>query len=163
MTCMHSDAGATPVGILADLNAVAAASVIYLRLWHDGAKSQSKIWNQFAVTLGFAQGRKSLQAFDRLCALCALHGHQPMIKRTVNCHYLGSDEACFANFITTAADGVQADAMLIATLLVPPNIAPLITSLATDFGMALKQMHLDTPKALDGQIKPLFPPQVTLH
>ena len=88
---MHSDAGATPVGILADLNAVAAASVIYLRLWHDGAESQSKIWNQFAVTLGFAQGRKSLQAFDRFCALCALHGHRPMIKRTVNCHYLGSD------------------------------------------------------------------------
>ena len=163
MTCTHSQPGATPVGILTDLEAIAAASVIYLRLWHNGAESQSKVWNEFAVGLGSVQGRAALQAFDQLCALYAMHGRRPMIHHDVSCHCLGSDEACYANFITTAADGEHADAMLIATLLVQPNIAPLIASLATDFGRALKQMHLGAPKALDRQSKSLFPPKVTLH
>ena len=148
MTRTHSQPEATPVGILTDLEAIAVASVIYLRLWHNGAESQSKVWNELAVGLGSVQGRKALQAFDQLRALWEMHGRRPMIQHDVNCHCLGPDEACFANFITTAADGEHADAMLIATLLVQPNIAPLIASLATDFGLALKQMHLGAPKAL---------------
>ena len=163
MTCTHSQRGATPVGILADLEAIAAASVTCLRPRHDGAESQSKVSNGLAAGLGSVQGRKASQAFDQFCALCSMHGCRPMIQYDVNCHFFGSDEDCSATFITTAADGEQADAMLTARVLVQPNIAPPIASLATDFGLALKQIHLGAPEALDGQSKPLFPPKVTLH
>ena len=55
---------------------------------------------------------------------------------------MGSDEACFANFIATAVDGEREDTLLIATLLVRPDIAPIIASLATQFGLALKRMQM---------------------
>jgi hypothetical protein len=36
--------------------------------------------------------------------------------------------------------------MLIATLLVRADMAPLVASLAADFGLALKRMHLSAPR-----------------
>jgi hypothetical protein len=38
--------------------------------------------------------------------------------------------------------------LLIATLLVRPDVAPLIASLATNFGLALKRMHLASPREM---------------
>jgi hypothetical protein len=38
--------------------------------------------------------------------------------------------------------------LLIATLLVRPDVAPLIASLATNFGFALKRMHLASPREM---------------
>ena len=66
----------------------------------------------------------------------------------ITCKCIGSDESCFANFIATAATGEHEDAMLIATLLVRADFAPIITSLATDFGLALMLMNLSSPKDL---------------
>ena len=62
--------------------------------------------------------------------------------------HVSSDESCFAKFIATAVDGERDDAPLIATLLVRPDVAPLIASLATNFGLALKRMHLVSPREL---------------
>ena len=56
------------------------------------------------------------------------------MRHSVTCKCLGSDESCFANFIATATDGQREDAMLIATLLVRADMAPLVASLAADFG-----------------------------
>ena len=67
------------------------------------------------------------------------------MRHSVTCKCLGSDESCFANFIATATDGQREDAMLIATLLVRANMAPLVASLAADFGLALKRMRLSAP------------------
>ena len=59
--------------------------------------------------------------------------------------------SCFANFIACTATGDREDAMLIATLLVRPDVAPLITALATDFGHALMRMNLAAPKDIPSQ------------
>ena len=64
----------------------------------------------------------------------------------ITCKCIGSDEACFASFIATAATGEREDAMLISTLLVRADIGPIITSLAADFGLALVRMNLSSPK-----------------
>ena len=56
---------------------------------------------------------------------------------------------CFANFVMTAATGERDDAMLIATLLVRPDVAPVVTSVATEVGLALCQMSLRLPLAAD--------------
>ncbi len=66
---------------------------------------------------------------------------------SVQCACLGADESCFANFIATAATGEREDAMLIATLLVRPDVAPIVTSLAADFGLALIRMRPRRPLA----------------
>ncbi len=151
--------GGAPVGMIAELDGIEAASVIYLRLWCNGPDTQADVWNDLTDSLGIGRGRKAVDAFEQLCGLCARHGRRPLMRHSIECKCLGADEACFANFIATAADGDRDDAMLIATLLVRPDVAPLIASLATDFGLALKQMNLAAPKAL-AEVPPIYP---TLH
>lgn len=163
MTIAREKRGGAPVGFITELDGIEAASVIYLRLWCNGPESQASVWNDFASSLGATQGRKILQSFEDLCNLCTQYGRRPLMRHSVNCKCLGSDESCFANFIATAATGDRDDAMLIATLLVRPDVAPLITSLATDFGLALKRMNLRAPKHMAGEEPPLDSQPTTLH
>lgn len=148
MTQANSNRGGAPVGLVTELDSVEAASVVYLRLWLDGPDAQAQVWNDFATSLGPDQGRKALQSFDDLCSLCARHGRRPLMRHSVQCECLGADESCFANFIATAATGEREDAMLMATLLVRPDMAPIIASLAADVGLAFRRMRLGAPRDL---------------
>ena len=139
--------GGAPVGFLNELDSIEAASVIYLRLWCDGPDAQAQICNDFASQLGTDQGKRALKSFEDLCALCARHGRRPLMRHSVQCNCLGADESCFANFIATAATGEREDAMLFATLLVRPDMAPLVASLAADVGLAFKRMGVSAPRA----------------
>ena len=149
MTITLEKRGGTPVGLMAELDRIGAASVIYLRMWYAGPLSKADVWNDFASILGLDHGRRTLKAFENLCSLCLQHGRRPLVRHAINCKCIGSDESCFANFITTAANGEREDAMLIATLLVRTDIAPLITSLAIDFGLALMKMNLRALKEIN--------------
>jgi hypothetical protein len=162
MTSAQSKRGGAPVGFITELGGIEAASVICLRLWCDGPDSQSQVWNKLASALGAGPCRRAVQAFEKLLGFCIQHGRRPLMRHAVNCNCLGADESCFANFIATAAEGEREDAMLIATLLVRADVAPLITSLATDFGLALKRMQLCASKNKAPDRKPT-PSQVTLH
>ena len=146
MTNSQQKRGGAPVGYITELDGVEAASVIYLRLWCNGPDSRTSVWNDFVFHLGAERGRKALQSFEDLCRLCCQHGRRPLMRHSVNCNCLGSDESCFASFIRTASTGDREDALLIATLLVRADVAPMITSLATEFGLALKRMNLCAPR-----------------
>tara|TARA_R110002020_G_scaffold431735_1_gene641766 strand:+ start:448 stop:915 length:468 start_codon:yes stop_codon:yes gene_type:complete len=147
--------GAASVGTIRDLNGIEAASVLYLRLWCDGAAAQQTVRNEFAATLGEEAGQRALRNFEQLFALCREHGRRPLMRHGLDCQCLGADEACFARFIDTAATGEREDAMLIATLLVRVDMAPLITALAADVGHAFLRMRPESAA-------PATPPR-TLH
>lgn len=146
MTVSNHNRGRASVGHVAELDGIEAASVIYLRLWCDGPEAQEQVWNDFASCLGPDQGRKALKSFGDLCALCSHHGRRPLMRHAVECKCLGADESCFANFIATAATGEREDALLFATLLVRPDVAPLIASLAAEVGLAFMRMRLGAPR-----------------
>ncbi|MBT7800289.1 MAG: hypothetical protein HN551_03435 [Tateyamaria sp.] len=160
MTADKKKHGGTPVGVIAELDSIEAASVIYFRLWCNGSVAQAQIWNDFASVLGPGYGRKAMKSFEELCTLCTRHGRRPLMRHSLQCKYLGADESCFANFIATAATGEREDALLIATLLVRPDMAPLIASLANYVGLAFKKMHLGAPKDISSE---QFPLSKTLH
>jgi hypothetical protein len=151
MSVAQDKRGGAPVGFIAELDGIEAASVIYLRLWCDGPEAKAAMWNDFACSLGTDYGSGAFKAFEDLCSLCTTHGRRPLMRHSLNCKCLGADESCFANFIACAATGDREDAMLIATLLVRPDVAPLITALATDFGHALMRMNLAAPKDIPSQ------------
>ncbi|WP_342077833.1 hypothetical protein [Yoonia sp. SS1-5] len=150
MTIPFENRGGAAVGFVADLDAVTAASVIYLRMWCNGPDTQACVSNDLAATLGVGRGRKAVQAFDELCRICARHGRRPLMRHAVTCKCVGADEACFGNFVAIAAEGDRDDAMLMATLLVRPDVAPLVVSLAAEFGLALMQMNLSAPREIAG-------------
>ncbi|MHA6262362.1 hypothetical protein ACXYMO_04100 [Arenibacterium sp. CAU 1754] len=143
MTAPQTHRGGAPVGYISDLDAVEASVVLYLRLWHDGAAGQSRMWNDFARLLGPKTGRRALRSFEQLCGLCARHGRRPFLRHDVVCKCLGADEACLAQFISAAAQGDRKDAMLIATLLVRADVASSLVALAEAVGLALQRMTLE--------------------
>ncbi|MBU2983371.1 hypothetical protein KO498_16310 [Lentibacter algarum] len=147
MSISSAQRGGAPVGFLSELDALEAASVIYLRSWCEGARGNDKMLSDFSSCLGERQGQHAMGAFEELCRLCAQFGRRPLMRHALNFKCLGSDEACFANFIGAAANRDRDDAMMIATLLVRSDMAPQITSLATDFGLALKRMNMSSRQA----------------
>ena len=155
--------GGAPVGFITELDGIEAASVIYLRLWCEGPEARASVESDLEVSLGLEHGRQALNAFKDLCGLCAKHGRRPLMRHSVNCKCLGSDESCFANFIGAAATGEHDDAMMIATLLVRPDVAPLITALAIDFGLALRRMNLSAPKDMGRNFAHTHSHSNTLH
>ncbi len=155
--------GGAPVGFLTELDGLEAASVIYLRLWCDGPDSQSQVSNDFETSLGTDSGRKAVKTFEELCSLCARHGRRPLMRHSLSCKCLGADESCFANFVASAATGEREDAMLIATLLVRPDMAPVVTALAADFGHALMRMNLAGPKDVARAHPSIHSHPTTLH
>lgn len=134
--------GGAPVGYITELEPIEAGAVLYLRLWCDGPDSQAQVWNDFAVALGPKNGRKALKSFERLCDLCVRHGRRPLMRHHVTCKCLGADESCFANFVGYASEGEREDALLIATTIVRPDMAPSLVGLAQEFGLALRRMAL---------------------
>jgi len=159
MSVASQPVGAAAVGLISELDSIRAASVLYLRLWCDSPETRSEVRQDFAVALGAGQGAQAVQSLSELCTLCVAHGRRPLVRHAVQCRCLGSDESCFANFIATAAEGDREDAMLIATLLVRADMAPALTALAADLGLALRRMRLSTPRDMS-QAKPQ---SATLH
>ena len=148
MNAMSPQRGGAPVGFVTELGPIEAGAVLYLRLWCDGPDAQAQVWNDFATALGPDSGRKALKSFEALCDLCARHGRRPLMRHNVSCACLGADESCFANFIGYASEGEREDALLIATTIVRPDIAPSLVGLAQDFGLALRQMAIKADRPL---------------
>ncbi|HEY9038405.1 MAG TPA: hypothetical protein VIN05_05635 [Roseovarius sp.] len=142
MSVQPKSRGGVPVGQLTHLEGLEAASVLYLRLWCDGARSRQAVRDDFDMALGPDHGAAAAEAWGTLLELCADHCRRPLMRHAVTCTCLGADESCFANFIATAAEGAREDAMLMATLIVRADMAPILTSLACECGLALKCMAL---------------------
>ncbi|MEM6635731.1 MAG: hypothetical protein AAF667_07550 [Pseudomonadota bacterium] len=142
MSAAGSHRGGAPVGYLTELGPVEAGAVMYLRLWCDGPDSKRQVWSDFANALGPQEGSEALRSFECLCDLCVRHGRRPLMRHHVSCKCLGADESCFANFIGYASEGERDDALLIATTIVSPNMAPALVGLAQEFGLALRRMAL---------------------
>lgn len=155
--------GGGPVGLLTDLSGIEAASVIYLRLWCDGPAGKDCIQNDLTGVLGHATGRRAMQSFENLCRLCTEHGRRPLMRHCVTCKCLGADEACFANFVAAAATGDREDAMLIATLLVRADFAPLVTAAATNVGLTFLRMNLSTARTEPAEMTDHHARHSTLH
>ena len=98
MTQSAHKRGGAPMGYITDLDAIEAASVVYLRLWNDGSVAKSRVLDDFNASLGTQHGQRATRSFEELCSLCARFGRRPLMRHAVTCKCLGADEACFANF-----------------------------------------------------------------
>ena len=136
--------GGSPVGLVADLDAVEAGAVLCLRLWCGDASTRVQVGSDLSSALGAAAGRQALGALDGMCRLCAGHGRRPILHHQVGCACLGADEACFARIVGAASDGDREDAALIATLMVRPDFAMTLAGHAETLGLALRRMAVLT-------------------
>ncbi len=145
MTCPPMPRGAAPVGHLSELGIIETVSVLYMRQWCKGGPARNDVWRDFRRGFGETRGEQLSASFDQLCEFCLLSGRRPLARHSIGCPFIGADEACFANLIATAAEAEHEDTLLMACLLVRADVAPLVSGLAMDFGLALKRLRLAVP------------------
>ncbi|PWE31176.1 hypothetical protein DDZ14_14235 [Maritimibacter sp. 55A14] len=130
-----SEHGAAPVARLDALPPLEALLVRHLRLWCAGPEHQAEVWNALATALGPAAARPCLNALERLIGLMTRCGRRPLMRHGTECVCVGSDEAVFARFVATAAEGAREDAMLIASLMMRPDMLGCAVDLAGTLGV----------------------------
>ncbi len=143
----HQPKGAAAVGRISDYDPLSVAAITYLRMWCESPDTQHAMMEELVDTLGAARGHRAIEAMSDLCSLCVKHGRRPFCRHGLHCSCVGADEACFAQLVSEAVDGDREDAMLIAILMVRPDLAPMAASHAARFGVALRQMSLKVPRA----------------
>lgn len=149
--------GGAPVGHLLELPDIEQGAVACLRLWCDGPDAQARLWRDLSAALGTAHGSTALKALERLLTLVVRHGRRSLMCHGTDCRCVGGDEAAFANLVAAAAAGERKDALLLASLLVHPGMAPEAADLAAQFGLALRRMAIGRPPTAE-----IFRPEV-LH
>lgn len=142
----RSPRGAAPVGHVADLDPIEAGAVRCLRLWCEADGPQSLVARDFVASLGAEAGGRAAETFSELCALCVRYGRRPLMHHATGCACVGADEACFARLVGAAGAGAREDAMLIASLLVRPDVAPGLAILAERIGLCLRRAAMSAPR-----------------
>lgn len=109
-----------------------------IRLWsEDEGAGNATLAEAVAGRIGRERAQRFISLFGDLMTLMAEHARRPMLRHRPACSCVGADEAVFANFVVAATHGPREDAMLIATLLLRPDVAPLAVSLAQTLGLEL--------------------------
>ncbi|MEM8579996.1 MAG: hypothetical protein AAGF50_02210 [Pseudomonadota bacterium] len=137
----HPIRGAAPVGKLNEFPKWEAELVQNLRLWMDGNEGRSEVWNTYASALGKTSATASLNAFERLLLMIDTNMLRPMVRHSVGCRCLGSDEAVFLHLVRTASAGDLHEATMIATLIVRSANAEPLALLAASVGETLRLLH----------------------
>lgn len=128
--------GGAPVGHLDSLPPLGELSVRALRRWcDDGALALAR---DLGLALGDPGGEEAASALDALFRHCLAGGRRPFMHHGGGCPCLGADEAAFAELVQTATEGEREDALLLACLMVRPDLAPLLVHLAQAAGLALR-------------------------
>lgn len=133
---MSHQRGAAPVAHLDELPPTEARLILALRHWCEGPEAQAELWNDIALEMGPARGRHWLSRFEELLSLVLNQGRRPMMRHGLGCRCVGADEAVFAHFVSLAATGEREEAMLVASLLIRADLAPIAVSLAQQLGLA---------------------------
>lgn len=142
---LRSPRGAAAVAMLQELPNAEVLLVRSLRLWCEGEPGQRQLERDFALSLGEACGARAYQQVDAVLRLMLENCRRPLIRHAASCRCVGSDEAVFAQLVTSAASGEREDAMMVACLLVRADIAPSLCAAAEGLGVELLRGGLRSP------------------
>lgn len=136
----HHARGGASVAVLNSFEAWESNLVMNLRLWCEGPAGQAQVWNEFATKFPKGSAQEEMQAFETLLNTLIQHAMRPLVRHSVACSCVGSDECIFLNLVRTAADGHLTDAALISTLIVGPAHAEHIAILAGQVGASARHL-----------------------
>lgn len=137
---MRPDRGAAPVAHVADLPDEEVWMIAAIRLWsEEQGAGNADLAEAVAARIGPQRGRRVVSIFSDLMTLMAEHARRPILRHKPSCSCVGADEAVFVNFISAATHGPREDAILIATLLMRPDMAAIAVSLAQSLGLELRR------------------------
>ena len=128
--------GSALVGRVADLPPAEGWWIRAFRQWNGEAGNLAE---DMAGLFGADRAERILSRFGELMKILSLHARRPLAAQGSDCTSLCSDEAVFALLCTTATHGAREDAMMIACLMVRPDVAPIAVSLAQSLGLEVER------------------------
>lgn len=135
-------------GRLAGLAALDARLIRHLRHWAEGASGTAKVTADLADCLGPARAARIVQLWAELLDIFDRFGHRPLDILAPDADGVSADEAGFARLVALAAEGNREDAMFAALMMVRADLSPIVTSLATQVGLSVRQSLLMDDTAL---------------
>ncbi len=130
--------GAAPVALLDEISDEESYAISFLRHWSSDEKSKTKVIAELVKHLGKHRAPDAEQCLDTLHFFLTTHPITPIIYHDLTCDCVGAHEACFANFITLAANAKKKDALIFASLLVNPRFLEVFHQSGEKFGLAIK-------------------------
>ena len=105
--------------------------------WCTEPQAPNRLQTELAERQGAAAAAGIAADFGDLMLFFARHARRPMLRHDVDCPCAGADECVFARFVALAAEGAREDAVLMAALLVRPDMALPLATLAGAVGLEL--------------------------
>lgn len=134
--CPQTPVGTAPVGCVADLPPAEGWWIRAFRQWGGETAALSA---DMTGRFGAARAERILSRFGELMEILSLYARRPLAVQGAGSASLCSDEAVFALLCTTATHGAREDAMMIACLMVRPDVAPIAVSLAQGLGLEVER------------------------
>ncbi|WP_010142099.1 hypothetical protein [Oceanicola sp. S124] len=134
---MSVERGAEPVARITALPFQEALLIGALRARAAGPEAQRQFSTELADLMGASRAAEAEAALDGFLEVTLRHARRPLMRHGLTCACVGADEAVLAHLMTISTSGEREDAMLMACLLVRPDMAPAVVSQARTLGFVL--------------------------
>lgn len=131
--------GAALVARLADLPPLEQRLVRYLRLWSSGCLGQAEVWQDLVARHGPSVAGCAASQFDALVRMIVAYARRPLHCHAPSCPCAGGDECALVRIVGLATEGAREDAVLMAALLVRPDMALGLARDAEALGLTLSR------------------------
>ncbi|WP_425091153.1 hypothetical protein [Tropicimonas sp. S265A] len=116
-----------------------------IRMWTTGTDGKNAVWTLLANRLGTPRARVALRAMEQSVSLIDRCGPRPLTLRPSDDDLVNQDEHLFATLGEEALSPDREHALLLAMLLVRPDLAPALVDHMTQLSLHIRCMELPAP------------------
>ena len=136
----HARFGATPVGLLVELEDIEERSISIFRAFNSHEHDRFDLISYLLISLGSTRGKEFITCLKEISEILQEHGRRRFEFRRVNCRCIGSDEALLAEIIRTSSVDQIDDVITMSSLFLKPNLIISFTKLTGQFSLDLKNL-----------------------
>ena len=136
----HARFGATPVGLLVELEDIEERSISIFRAFNSHEHDRFNLISYLLISLGSTRGKEFITCLKEISEILQEHGRRRFEFRRVNCRCIGSDEALLAEIIRTSSLDQIDDVITMSSLFLKPNLIISFTKLTGQFSLDLKNL-----------------------
>ena len=136
----HARFGATPVGLLVELEDIEERSISIFRALNSHEHDRFDLISYLLISLGRARGKEFINCLNEINEILQKHGRRRFEFRKVNCRCIGSDEALLAEIIRTSSVDQIDDVITMSSLFLNPILIISFAKLTEHFSLELKNL-----------------------
>ena len=141
----HARFGATPVGLLVELEDIEERSISIFRAFNSHEHDRFDLISYLLISLGSTRGKEFITCLKEINEILQEHGRRRFEFRNINCRCIGSDEALFAEIIRASSVDQIDDVKIMSSLFLDANLIIPFSKLTERLSFWLKNLIKRTP------------------